>query len=246
MPILQTPAAQALLHKYVGSQVPGAGIPMASPEMLAIPGTTEGSLEYQLGAKIPQLLQGKQTLAPVGDWIDNAEGNPLRSGMFGTLAGAAGGAGLGVLLGKDPQTSALLGGAGLGGASWLIGTLLNMQRKRLREKQMGKHASFYGNSSADPASYVSSRIALDSSLGFTEKTQLSGLVDKLSDGQTQELAKLLRAAGGAAIGALVAKYMLRLGLTGTVLSAILGGAIGSAWGNKSIDRDVFGNARLIQ
>lgn len=246
MPILQTPAAQALLHKYVGTQVPGAGLPVSAPEMLAIPGTLEGSLEYQLGTKVPQLLQGKQSLEPVADWMDNSERNPLRSGMFGALAGAAGGAGLGVLLGRDPQTSALLGGAGVGGASWLLGTLLNMQRRKLREKQMGKQASFYGNSSADPSSYISSRIALDPKLGFSEKTQLSGMINKLSDGQTQELAKLLRAAGGATIGALIAKYLLRLGLTGTVLGAILGGAVGSQWGNKSIDRDVFGNARLIQ
>lgn len=243
---MQSPAAQALLHKYVGSQVPGAGIPLASPEMLAIPGTTEGSIEYQLGAKIPQLLQGKQTLAPVGNWVENSEKNPLRSGMLGSLAGGVGGAGLGLLLGKDPQTSAILGGAGVGGASWLIGTLLNMQRKRLHERQHGKSASFYGNSSADPSGYVSSRIALDPKIGFSEKTQLSGLVDRLSDGQTQELAKLLRSAGGAAIGALVAKYLLRMGLTGTVLGAVLGGAVGSSWGSKSIDRDVFGNARLIQ
>ena len=243
---MQSPAAQALLHRYVGSQVPGAGMPLASPEMLAIPGTTEGSLEYQLGAKIPQLLQGKQTLAPVGNWVENSEKNPLRSGMLGSLAGGVGGAGLGLLLGKDPQTSAILGGAGVGGASWLIGTLLNMQRKRLHERQNGKRASFYGNSSADPSGYVSSRIALDPKIGFNEKTQLFGLVDKLSDGQTQELAKLLRSAGGAAIGALVAKYLLRMGLTGTVLGAVLGGTIGSSWGNKSIDRDVFGNARLLQ
>jgi len=246
MPILQTPAVQSLIHKYIGSQVPGVGVSIAEPQMLAIPGTTEGSLEYQLGAKIPQLLQDKQTLAPVGEWMDKAERNPLRSGMLGALAGGVGGAGLGILLGKDPQTSALLGSAGLGGASWLVGTLLNMQRRRLRDKQTGKQASFYGNSSTDPSSYISSRIALDPKLDFSEKTQLSGLVNRLSDGQTQELAKLIRAVGGAAIGALIAKYLLRTGLTGTILGAILGGTVGSRWGNKSIDRDVFGNARLIQ
>jgi len=240
MPIYQTPAVQALIHKYVGQNVPTVGA-VGEPQMVSIPGTTEGSLEYQLGAKIPELLAGKQTLKAVPDWIERAHANPLRSGMMGAGAGAGVGALLSILLQKDPRLGAMLGAGALGGGSWLAGTMMN-----LKHKQQAKQASFYGNSGSSPASFISNKIAQDGGLSFNEKTQLSGLIGQLSDGQTGELAKLLRTITGAGVGALIAKYLLKLGLGGTILSSILGGVVGSRLGGKSIDRDVFGNARLIQ
>ena len=229
-----------MIHKYVGSNVPAVGA-VGEPQMLAIPGTTEGSLEYQLGAKIPELLQGKQTLKAIPEWIERTDANPLRSGMMGGAAGAGLGALLSVLLQKDPRLGAMLGAGALGGGSWLAGTLMNMKRK-----QLAKQASFYGNSGSSPESFISNKIALDSGLSFNEKTQLSGLIGQLSDGQTGELAKLLRTITGAGVGLVIAKYLLKLGLGGTILSTIIGGAIGSRMGGKSLSRDVFGNARLIQ
>jgi len=216
--------------------------------MMSIPGTTEGSLEYQLGAKIPELLKDKQVLAPVADWIDRAEGNPLRSGMMGAAAGAGGGALLGLLLQKDPRMAAMLGAGAIGGGSWLAGTLMNMQRRRQAERARGlvKPASFYGDLDSDPSEFISTRLAQDSGLSFSDKAQLSGMLNQLSQGQAFELARILRTITGAGVGALIAKFLFRLGIGGTIVGSILGGVVGSRRGGDPVKRDVFGNARLFQ
>lgn len=247
MPLLQSPTVQALLHKYVG--IPAATLGTAGePSLNPIPGTTEGSLSYQLGAKIPQLLEGKQSLAPVADWMDRAEANPWRSGLYGGLAGAAGGAILGHLLERDPAVAAMLGAGGAGGGAWLIGTLMNLRKQKLREQHhLQKAASFYGHSTTDPQAFILARVAQDPSIGFQAKSQISQSLDQLTAGQISDLAKLIRTAVGAGVGALVAKYLLRLGLGGTILGALVGGYTGSRFGgSKSIERDLFGNARLLQ
>lgn len=245
MPLLQTPAVQSLIHKYVGAPLPSVGS-FGEAQMMSIPGTTEGSLEYQMGAKIPELLKNKQVLAPVANWIERAEGNPLRSGMLGAAAGAGGGALLGLLLQKDPRLAALLGAGAAGGGSWLAGTLMNMQRKRLAARGLVKPASFYGDLDSDPSEFISTRLAQDSGLSFSDKAQLSGMLNQLSQGQSFELARILRTITGAGVGALVAKFLFRLGIGGTILGSILGGVVGSRHGGNAIKRDVFGNARLFQ
>ncbi len=218
------------------------------PSLNPIPGTQEGSLAYQMGAKIPQLLEGKQSLAPVADWMERAEGNPWRSGLYGGLVGAGGGALLGHLLDRDPTQAAMLGAGGVGGAAWLVGTLLNMQKQKAREhRAIAKAASFYGQSSTDPSAFVLQRVAQDPALSFQAKSTISESLQQLSDGQVASLAKLLKTVVGAGVGAIVAKYLLRLGLGGTILGAIVGGYTGSSLGgSKSIERDLFGNARLLQ
>lgn len=100
------------------------------------------------------------------------------------------------------------------------------------------------------SSFVNNLVLADPSLNFVQKSELNSFVNRLPASQKNELAGLLRAAGGASVGAIVAKYLLKRGFTGVILMSIAGGVIGNMLGgnknkNHLTQTDFFGRPRLI-
>jgi hypothetical protein len=62
-------------------------------------------------------------------------------------------------------------------------------------------------------------------LSFTEKSQLTSGVAQLSAQDVMNLFGSLSGVGGAAVGAIIARYLLNKGLIGTVLGAIFGSSV---------------------
>ena len=80
-----------------------------------------------------------------------------------------------------------------------------------------------------PASYVvSSAIQAAPGMSFNERSKLMAGVAQLDANSLQQLAQALSTASGAAIGAIVSRFLLNKGLIGTVLGAIFGGAVAKA------------------
>jgi len=168
-----------------------------------------------------------------------AAGIPFNYGPgVGGAAGLAGGGAVGYGIGKlmdrfgddeesDHGTRGALIGAALGG---LGGTLLGGMRQ--------KGASMLGAMGGD-LDYVRMRIFQDPQLdSSTRQTLLSG-VSQLSDSALSDLGDALRTAMGAGIGALIARFLMRAGLGGTLLGVVVGGFLGSRMGGPSI----LGNPR---
>lgn len=71
-------------------------------------------------------------------------------------------------------------------------------------------------------------------LSFNQRAQLMSGVGSLDANSARELQRLLMTSGGAAIGAIVARFLMGKGLGSTVLGAMLGGFMGNAlFGNNA-------------
>jgi hypothetical protein len=81
-------------------------------------------------------------------------------------------------------------------------------------------------------------------LSFSERSQLTAGVSKLSSFDLEALADSLSGLGGAAIGAFVAKFLMQRGLIGTVLGAIFGGVVSKAIFGKSTPTNSLGQPSL--
>lgn len=180
----------------------------------------------------------------LGSWMRNAwNSGPSMLGrglansvanMGAIPAGAAGGAvgaGLGYGVGKlldlvgDDEDSepgwrgrlgAILGGLaglGIGGA---VGHARNGWMKAGSSQLM----------------FIQQALQADSSLGGGEKQTLLSAVASLSPGDQTLLANLLRTMGGAAAGALIAKFLFKAGLGGMLLGAAAGGTLGGMSGTR--------------
>ena len=64
-------------------------------------------------------------------------------------------------------------------------------------------------------------------LSLRQKQQLSQEIQGLSPYELKRLLTLIRGAGGAGVGFLIAKYLLGLGKRSTILSMIVGGIAGA-------------------
>lgn len=81
-------------------------------------------------------------------------------------------------------------------------------------------------------------------LSFNERSQLMAGVAQLSSPDLTQLASSLSGVGGAAIGAIIARFLLNKGLIGTVLGAIFGSNIAKAVFGPSIPRNDLGQPSL--
>ena len=80
---------------------------------------------------------------------------------------------------------------------------------------------------SDKSSIISA-IQNSPGLSFAEKSQLIAGISQLSTFDQNQLADLISQVSGAAVGALVAKYLLNRGVLGSVLGAIFGGTVAKA------------------
>jgi len=174
---------------------------------------TQGTGSYQLGESIRDAVT-----SPSNMWRRNMQGGPLRGTLVGGGVGGLMGGALGAILGliRGSAMTGLSRGALVGGAA---GGLLG---------------GVAGNNLSKQASTGSAREAVVDALrrapglSFAEKSRLQQGVGRLSESDAQTLIRLLQTAGGGAIGALIARFLMDKGLAGTLVGAITGGVIGRA------------------
>lgn len=77
-------------------------------------------------------------------------------------------------------------------------------------------------------------------LSFTEKSQLIAGIAQLSSNEVSQLSNSLVGIGGAAVGAIVARFLMNKGLIGTVLGAIFGGTVARSLFGSPVPRNDLG------
>jgi hypothetical protein len=108
--------------------------------------------------------------------------------------------------------------------------------------------SGYSKSAAMSASEAQARVVqlIQSApgLSFNEKSQLIAGISRLSGSEVSQLSSSLAGFGGAAVGAIVARFLMNKGLIGTVLGAIFGGTIAKSVFGPSVARNDLGQPSL--
>lgn len=270
MPIFTNPEIQKFVAQQTGVD-PGAAVRSMLPSAPAlgyeVPQFGTSPITYQMGQSAYDSLKDKQFLKPLGAFASNLGVSNGRSAALTALALGLGGAGFGLMTGRNPVTTGLMG-AGVGAAAGYGLSALtkamdarrqfhNQNRRLMYEAgpESRKSASqYYG--ADDPSTYVQSRLFSDTSLGSAEKAMLMSSLRVLPQAQMYTLADLLRTAGGSAIGYLIAKFLLNAGSMGQALGAVGGGLMGMYGGSRpphdtfgqSMDpgTDVFGRMRFVQ
>lgn len=198
--------------------------------------TNVDSISERIGHKIPQLIEKHPVMAPVGSYL-SALGNHT---PFATAAGATAGTGLGAALAfmmdRDVGKGALLG-AGVGGlgsalASWLMSRPSNGVAKQASMVQ-------------DPLMAIQSKLLGDATMGAAQKARLINALGGMSEPDLHSLAMIVRGLSGAAVGAIVAKYLLKLGLIGSIAGAALGGMLAMPGNSNLPSTDMFGQKRFV-
>ena len=119
--------------------------------------------------------------------------------------------------GEGPAWSKMLAAAlGVGGAG--LGAYTG--------RNYTKQASMGGS-----GSQIATMLSGDPSLSFSDKADLLRSINLLNMMQQQQLASVLRTAGGAGVGALIAKFLLKMGAGGQVAGALIGGSMGRGYSN---------------
>ena len=225
---------------------PFQGLPTAQPSGDQSGDLTRSQMAYRLGVAAPDQLEGRNLLGPVGSYMSSLGNDTLRSLLLGASFGALGGAGYGLGTGRKTLPSALAGSAvgGLGSAA------LSEVIRAWRSMGSAKQASAF---SADPLLAVRAALLSDGSVDSDSKTALMRLLPQLSSAESAQLADLLRVSAGVGAGVLIARYLLRLGFVGTVLSALVGGYAASRFGGMrnfygqttDTKSDLFGRSRHV-
>jgi hypothetical protein len=187
----------------------------------------------------------------VGDWLKkpNIISEILDAGIApGALGGALalGGLGLGgslahnMLAEKRKKTDAvrnaiLLALVGAGAGGWLA-----FQRGQGTQKSGSSWSGHYASRQQTPAKQAVARmIELSPGLSHFEKTRYLAALSEASEPQVNALINALRLAGGAGIGAILARFLWGGGLARAGIGALLGGTAaaltnlgrrGSIWG----------------
>lgn len=100
-------------------------------------------------------------------------------------------------------------------------------RKTAGMKSMEAVSTGYdlGSSTAAPQSKILQLLQAAPGMSYTEKSQLTVGVARLSPQELAQLADSLHGVTGAIVGAVIAKFLLNRGLIGTVMGAIFGGTV---------------------
>ena len=176
------------------------------------------------------------SLLPMRNIGDASQISPKAGALVGALAmllvGGAGGA----LYNKftrhkrfNPETGEepsmlkdMLYGAGVGGSiggltGWALGN----------DEQNAKVASAFEGFS--DVAMINNKIMGDPTLDFQQRRQLMNLINQLPSTSISQLAPVVGSALGAGVGAIIAKYLLKMGITGTIITSILVSGIGSSF-----------------
>lgn len=183
---------------------------------------THGMGGYQWGEGMRQTLTD-----PNNRWRRMTGRGSLLGAAAGGTAGAIGGGILGLILGalRGDMGAGGKWGAGLGGAAGLaLG---------------GYSGAQHAKSASTSEQQILQALRQAPGLSFNERAHLARGVQSLSEQDLQTLVRMLRTAGGAGIGALIARFLLDKQRGGLILGALAGGAIGRALGQPPT-RNEFG------
>lgn len=132
----------------------------------------------------------------------------LKDMLLGTALGAVGGGVLGHALGTDIQNA-------------------NLKNQKTASTMFGSPMSSFSD-----VALINNKIMGDSSLSFDQRRQLMNLINQLPSTSISQLAPMVGSLIGTGAGAIIAKYLLNMGITGTVLTSILGAVMGSGIVNR--------------
>jgi len=196
--------------------------------------TAPGLLLGAAGTGLLNLLTGKSVSSDL-----------LRNALIGGLAAGSLGAYSGYLRKYKPQWAEPEAAP----EQWTQEELQNIHAmNRVKaltgmNKQSG-HVKFAAMSSSEAQARVVQLIQSAPGLSFNEKSQLIAGVSQLSGNEVSQLSSSLVGFGGAAVGAIVARFLMNKGLIGTVLGAIFGGAIAKSVFGPSVTRNDLGQPSL--
>lgn len=152
---------------------------------------------------------------------------------------------------SNPFTAALGYGGGaaalaagtIGVKNWLKGQELTEEDKRRQRLQtllagLGGSAvglglrkwSSFGMPMGDPLTFIAMKLQDDTTMSTMQQQQMLTAVNQLSHTQQSGLAQLLTTVAGAGIGAVIAKFLMNMGIMGTIGGALMGGFFGSRAG----------------
>jgi hypothetical protein len=194
--------------------------PLAGGLLSAAPGLLLGAA----GTGILNLLSG-----------DSLSNNLLRNALVGGLATGSLGAYSGYLRKYKPQFDA----PNLEPEKWTPEEIkkIHMLSRAKALAGLNKSAAM---SSSEAQSRVVQLIQNAPGLSFTEKSQLVAGVSQLSGNEVSQLSSSLAGIGGAAVGAIVARFLMNKGLIGTVLGAIFGGTVARSLFGPPVPRNDLG------
>jgi hypothetical protein len=222
------------------------------------PGSREWNIGYQTGRTLPDFAMRKGMLRPLRHLVDNLGTNHIGAGAAGAVVGGALGAGSAMFSGGSVGRGAVAG-AGAGMAGMLLASLY--ARNRLQQGQAfqlprpeqpwREKRAYYATSDSDQS--LQQKLMSDASMSYTDKSMLMQQLRQLSAQQKEQLANAIGPALGAGIGVLIARYLLKLGIGGTAMLALIGGAAGAQFGGTrnaygqraNTAQDVFGRPRYV-
>jgi hypothetical protein len=226
---------------------------------------------WQVGQQLKSLYKGYGPV--INNILDKGPlAGGLLTSAPGLLLGALGTGALNFLTGESTTTNmlrnALIGGLMTGSLGAYSGYLRKYKpewdeaekreilsprdKKRLFETSRREAISKFKKQSSVKTAFTNAgaeeriiqMITNSPGLSFNEKSQLIAGVSQLSNFDSSRLLSSLSGVGGAAIGAIVARFLLNKGLIGTVLGAIFGGALSNAVFGPSIPRTNIGQPSL--
>lgn len=226
------------------------------------------SLGYALGNNLNKLYQGYGPM--IGNILDKGPlAGGLLSAAPGLMLGALGTGALNLFTGRsltsDLLRNALIGGLATGSLGaysgylrkykpnfeaaeppekWTPQELKKIQEATRLKARTGVYKSGFVKAAAMGAAEAQSRVVqlIQSApgLSFTEKSQLIAGISQLSSNEVSQLSNSLAGIGGAAVGAIVARFLMNKGLIGTVLGAIFGGTVARSLFGPPIPRNDLG------
>jgi hypothetical protein len=202
----------------------------------------KGPLAGGLLSMAPGLLLGAAGTGVLNLLTGNSlSNNLLRNALIGGLASGSLGAYSGYLRKYKPQWEA----PDLEPEKWTPEDLkrINLFNRAQAAAGLNKQSAQI-KSAAMSASEAQARVVqlIQSAPGmsFTEKSQLIAGVSQLSSNEVSRLSDSLLGMGGAAVGAIVARFLMNKGLIGTVLGAIFGGTVARSLFGPPVPRNDLG------
>lgn len=219
--------------------------------MAHLGGHPDDSKAYMAGSALRGLVDNKFTSG-----VANTIGNTMDKGpVVGGLAGAGGLGLLGYGLGKlwDWKNDKEDGDGGtIGGALGAIGGgLLGAYSGYHRQANLPpKSASMAGGNSL---AYIKQRMDQDNNLSQRESHSLLEALSGLHDSQLDRLADILKVSFGAAVGAIIARFLANAGIPGMAVGALAGGVLANGLSNPSLlggskhlgSTDAYGNPNFL-
>jgi len=128
----------------------------------------------------------------------------------------------------------------VGGVSSLLGGLAGYGLNQAA--QPTQKSAYFSSYIAPEASTdtIASKLAQDPNLNKFEENQLLGIIQTLPSQNQSELRTVISSASGAAVGMLVARYLLKLGITGQLLVSLAGAAIGYGLSQNKLETSAVG------